>query len=155
MTNPAATIVPVTVRARRSLAHRPSEILAAYGDIRRRVRWQADPEEIFVLESHDFRVGGVDHFVYRSRHYPSLNGTVRYERIEDDGLVYTRSLADEDGRTMAISVVSWSLQPCPAGTEVTIAEHTTSLDGSPPIEGSEYRLKTLLDRLSFHLSNCG
>lgn len=155
MTSPAITIVPVTVRASRALAHRPDEILAAYGDIRRRVRWQADPEEILVLEAHDFRIGGTDHFVYRSRHYPGLLGTVRYERIEDEVLVYTRTLADEDGRTVAISVVSWALQPCAAGTEVTIAEHTTSLDGSAPIEGSEYRLQTLLDRLSIELANFG
>jgi uncharacterized protein YndB with AHSA1/START domain len=152
VTDRASTIVPVTVQAQRALDHQASEVLAAYGDVDRRVRWQADPEEIFVLESHDFRVGGIDHFVYRSRHYPNLVGTVRYERIEDHCLVYTRRLADADDRTVTISVVSWRLRPCSNGTEVIIAEHTTSLAGSIPIQGNEYRLKTMLDRLGFHLS---
>ena len=151
--HPTATIVPVTAQLRRFIDRAPSEVFAAYRDIDRRVRWQPDPEEIIVLESHDFQVGGVDRFLYRSRHYPSLAGMVRYERIIDDEcMVYTRRLSDTGDRTLAVSVVSWSLRPKGSGTEITLAEQTTSLDGSAPIEGSKYRLATMLDRLAAHLT---
>ncbi len=148
-------IVHDTLRFERTLAQPPHVVFAAYADIDQRVIWSAPSfDEIVVFESHDFTVGGVDHFICGLKDSPGFAGTTRYEHIVDGELiVFTERLVTTDGELLAMSLVTWSVTlDDKSGTVLTITDQVTSAAGDGPIDGSRHGYAAMLDQLDGHLS---
>ncbi len=151
-------IVHDTLRFERILRQPPQVVFAAYADIDQRVIWSApSAEEIVVFESHDFVVGGVDHFICGLRDSPGFAGTTRYEYIVDDEvIVFDERLVTTAGDLLAMSLVTWAITPADGGGGVlTITDQVTSAAGDGPIDGSRHGYTAMLDQLDAHLSKLG
>jgi len=147
-------IVPVMREFERKFEQSPEVIFDAYADIDQRAQWCRHFDEVVLFDSHDFQVGGTDHFVRRTPEHPKVAGTVRYEHIEDnERIVFTERDVDSHGRLRTISVVTWTFLPSGTGTLLAITDQTTSIVGSRPIEGRAYEYEVMLDRLTQHLSD--
>lgn len=152
MQAPPTIIVPVTIRAEREFASTPEELFAAYAEINQRVRWIRPFGQPIEFESHDFRSAGLDHFTSGPRGNAALSTTTRYEHIVDNqSIVFTNRLESSSEELVAISLVSWSIAPSKTGTLLAIADQTTSVAGSRPIEGARHRYEAMFDRLAHHL----
>lgn len=148
-------VVHDTLRFERTMAHPPNVVFAAYADIDQRVVWSApSDDEIVIFESHDFAVGGLDHFICGLKESPNFAGTTRYEHIVDnDVIVFSERLATTDGDLLAISLVTWAVTPADSGeTTLTITDQVTSAAGDSPVEGSRHGYNATLDQLDKHLS---
>ena len=144
-----------TLRFERTLAQPPHVVFAAYADIDQRVIWSAPSfDEIVVFESHDFVVGGVDHFICGLKDSPGFAGTTRYEHIVDgEVIVFTERLVTTAGDLVAMSLVTWSVTLDDDGrTVLTIIDQVTSAAGDGPIDGSRHGYAAMLDQLAAHLS---
>lgn len=151
----AVQIAHATLTFERRLAHPPEIVFAAYADVDQRVLWSApSDDEIVVFHDHDFRVGGVDHFLCGLKTEPSFSGTTRYENIvADHSIVFTERLVSNDDVLLAMSLVTWAIQPAGAdATTLTITDQVTSTAGDGPIEGSRHGYAAMLDQLTKHLS---
>ncbi|MDH3680550.1 MAG: SRPBCC domain-containing protein [Acidimicrobiia bacterium] len=152
--DPYPAIVPVTIQVERNLRQRPELVFDAYADVDQRVRWRASSDEPVVFQSHDFRVGGTDHFVRGLPGSPSCAGTTCYEHIAtNERIVFTERFVDSGDQLLAISVVTWTIAPSGTGALLIITDQTTSVVGSGPIEGSRYAYQVMLDRLARHLAD--
>lgn len=150
---PLPAVVPVDLRLSRLLEHPPARVFAAYADIERRSQWRPPPDEVVEFRSHDFRQGGTDHFFEQPPSMPSVEGITFYEQIDPySRIVFTERYFDSDERPIAISIVTWTMDRCGAGTQLMITDQTTSIVGSGPIEGSRHACDTMLDRLAQHLA---
>ena len=130
-------------------------MFAAYAEIDQRVIWSApSDDEIVIFESHDFAVGGVDHFICGRKESPSFAGTTRYEHIVDgEVIVFTERLVTTAGDLLAMSLVTWAVTPDDGGgTVLTITDQVTSAAGDGPIVGSRHGYAAMLDQLDAHLS---
>lgn len=148
-------VVHDTLRFERVLAHPPDVVFAAYADVDQRVLWSApSDDEIVIFESHDFAVGGVDHFICGLKESPSFAGTTRYELIVDDEvIVFSERLVATNGDLLAMSLVTWAVTPDGKGaTVLTITDQVTSAAGDGPIHGSRDGYNAMLDQLDAHLS---
>lgn len=148
-------IVHDTIRFERTLAQPPHVVFAAYADIDQRVIWSApSDDEIVIFESHDFAVGGVDHFICGRKESPSFAGTTRYEHIVDDEtIVFSERLVTTVGDLLAMSLVTWAVTPDGGGgTVLNITDQVTSAAGDGPIAGSRHGYTAMLDHLDAHLS---
>ncbi len=151
----STAIVHDTIRFERTLAQPPHVVFAAYADIEQRVIWSApSDDEIVIFESHDFAVGGVDHFICGLRESPSFAGTTRYEHIVDgEVIVFSERLITTAGDLLAMSMVTWAVKPdVEGGTVLTITDQVTSTTGDGPIDGSRHGYTAMLDQLDAHLS---
>jgi uncharacterized protein YndB with AHSA1/START domain len=149
------SVVHDTLRFERTLDHPPDVVFAAYADIEQRIVWSApSADEIVIFESHDFAVGGVDHFICGPKESPTFGGTTRYEHIVDDEvIVFSERLVTTDGDLLAMSLVTWVIAPNDAGgTVLTVTDQVTSAAGDGPIEGSLHGYNAILDHLAAHLS---
>jgi uncharacterized protein YndB with AHSA1/START domain len=147
-------VVPVMREFERKLKQSPEIVFDAYADVDHRAQWCCHSDEVVVFDSHDFQVGGTDHFVRRSPDHPKVAGTIRYEHIEDnERIVFTERVVDSHGRLHTISVVTWTFVPSGTGTLLAITDQTTSIVGSRPIEGRSYEYEIMLDRLTRYLSD--
>ncbi len=148
-------IVHDTLRFERTLSHPPNVVFAAYADIDQRVAWSApSADEVVIFESHDFVVGGVDHFICGLKDSPEFAGTTRYEHIVDgEVIVFSERLVTTAGDLLAMSLVTWSIAPGEIGTTVlTIIDQVTSVAGDGPVDGSRQGYIAMLDQLEKHLS---
>lgn len=146
--------VPVTIRLEQQLDHEPALVFDAYADVDQRAQWGPPPGEIVVFRSHDFRIGGTDHFVRGARPSPRISGTTHYEQIVDNERVaFVERLVDSDDQLLTMSLVTWTIAPSETGTLLAVTDQTTSVFGSRPIEGWKYRYTVMLDRLTQHLAN--
>lgn len=154
MSDPLPTVVPVTIRVDRQLDHVPEVVFDAYADIDQRAQWNARVDEVVVFESHDFQVGGTDHFARSPLNGQSLSGITRYEHIvQNECLVFTERLVNSNDQLLAISLITWLIAPSETGARIDITDQTTSVVGSRPIEGTRYRYEVMLDRLTRHLAD--
>jgi len=148
-------VVHDTLRFERALPHPPNIVFAAYADVDQRVLWSApSDDEIVLFESHDFTVGGVDHFICGLKDSPQFAGTTRYEHIVDDEvIVFSERLVTTAGDLLAMSLVTWAVSLSEGGgTLLTITDQATSAAGDGPIEGSRHGYTAMLDQLDAHLS---
>ncbi len=148
-------VVHETLRFERTLAHPPNVVYAAYADVDQRVAWSApSDDEIVIFESHDFTVGGVDHFICGLKESPNFAGTTRYELIVDgEVIVFSERLVTTDGDLLAMSLVTWAVASDDhGGTLLTITDQVTSAAGDGPIRGSRDGYTAMLDQLEAHLS---
>jgi uncharacterized protein YndB with AHSA1/START domain len=149
-------VVHDTLRFERTLKHHPPDVVfAAYADIGQRVLWSApSADEIVVFESHDFTVGGIDHFICGLRDAPGFAGTTRYEHIVDgEVIVFSERLVTTTGDLLAMSLVTWTLTPDDhGGTVLTITDQVTSTAGDGPVEGSRHGYTAMLHQLDTYLA---
>jgi uncharacterized protein YndB with AHSA1/START domain len=148
-------IVHDILRFERTLAQPPHVVFAAYADIDQRVVWSAPSiDEVVIFESHDFAVGGVDHFICGLKDSPGFAGTTRYEHIvEGEVIVFSERLVTTAGDLLAMSLVTWAVTPDDGGGSVlTITDQVTSAAGDGPIIGSRHGYTAMLDQLDAHLS---
>lgn len=150
MSNP---VVHETLRFERRLSQPPSTVFAAYADIDQRTIWSAPSDDIVIFESHEFAVGGIDHFICGPKEDPGWAGTTRYEHIVDgEMIVFTERLTTTAGHLLAMSLVTWAVTPDNAGgTLLTITDQVTSAAGDGPIDGSRHGYNVVLDQLDTHL----
>jgi uncharacterized protein YndB with AHSA1/START domain len=148
-------VVHDTLRFERTLNHPPDVVFAAYADIEQRIVWSApSADEIVIFESHEFAVGGVDHFICGPKESPSFVGTTRYEHIVDgEVIVFSERLVTSGEDLLAMSLVSWVIAPNDAGgTVLTVTDQVTSAAGDGPIDGSRHGYNAILDQLGTHLA---
>ncbi len=144
-----------TLTFERHFPHPAPAVFDAYADIDQRVVWSAPSEnEIVIFESHDFTVGGTDRFLCGLKEAPSFAGITRYHAIIDGAMiVFTEHLTALDDRVLAISLVTWTVEPDRDGAKLTIVDQVTSLSGSGAIEGSRHGYTAMLDQLERHLGH--
>ncbi len=152
MSTPCHLLVSVTFRVERHLNNPTGVVFDAYADIDQRERWIVPANEALVYESHDFRVGGSDHYLRSRRDAPRYTGTTQYELIDNHCIVFTERLVDADDQLLNISVVAWAINEANTGTHLVITDQTASVVGSRPIEGGQHRYEIMLDRLAQQLT---
>ena len=148
-----------TIRLERTFPHPPDRVFRAYADVDERCRWSAPSDDEYVtFEAHDFRVGGTDRFTCGLRVDPTaagttFGGTTRYESIVDDHhIVFTERLVDTEGELVAMSLVSWIVEPVGGSSRLVVIDQVTSVAGDGPIDGSRHGYAAMLDQLDRHLS---
>ncbi len=148
-----------TIRLERIYSHSAARVFRAYADVDERARWSAPSDDEYVsFDEHDFRVGGVDRFTCGRRSDPTasgttFSGTTRYESIvDDDHVVFTERLVTADHELLAMSLVTWAVEPVDDGCRLTIVDQVTSFAGDGPIEGSRHGYRAMLDQLQRHLA---
>ena len=151
MTGPTGPLAHDTIVLTREFPHSPARVFTAYADVEQRLVWSAPSAEEFVeFDSHDFRIGGTDEFRcgMREARDSSFRGVTRYEDIVDDAyLVFTERLVSASDDLLAMSLVTWAIEPTTAGCRVTITDQVTSVQGDGPIEGSRHGYGAMLDQL--------
>ncbi len=146
-------VVHDTIHLERDLPHSAEAVFRAYADVDERSRWSApSDDEVIIFSSHDFRVGGVDHFLCGHRTDPSFAGTTRYEHIDDTHIVFTERLVDGSEQLLAVSLVTWAITPIGSGCRLLVTDQVASVAGQGPIDGSRDGYSAILDRLASHLA---
>ena len=145
-----------TIRLERTFPHQPDRLFRAYADVEERTQWSAPSADEFVsFHSHDFREGGIDRFTCGLRDgTATFDGTTRYESISADRhIVFTERLTAAGGGLLAMSLVTWKLDPAEGGSRLTIVDQVTSFAGDGPIEGSRHGYGAMLDQLDRYLDD--
>ena len=156
MTDATDRLAHETIVLGREFPHSPARLFAAYADVEQRAVWSAPSAEEFVeFDTHDFRVGGVDEFRCGLRDAPesTFAGTTRYEDIVDDAcLVFTERLVTAAGELLAMSLVTWAIEPTDVGSRLAITDQVTSVQGDGPIDGSRHGYTAMLEQLDRFLT---
>ncbi|MEV0947496.1 SRPBCC domain-containing protein [Rhodococcus sp. NPDC049939] len=137
-----------TVVVARSYAVLPDKIFAAYADVERRASWTAPEGHEVVYESTSFDVDGVDDFRCGPVGQAELTGRVRYLDIKEDVRIIYSEAISLNSEPLAISLVTWSLDPDDIGTEVTVVSQICSFVGDDMITGTREGLSAALDNLA-------
>ncbi len=146
-----------TIVLSHEFSHSAARVFAAYADVEQRRVWSAPSAEEFVeLDAHDFRVGGVDEFRCGLSDTPesTFAGTTRYEDIVvDEYFVFTERLVSAAGTLLAMSLVTWAIEPTATGCRLTITDQVTSVQGDGPIDGSRHGYAAILEQLDRFLAD--
>ncbi|MFR9753667.1 SRPBCC domain-containing protein [Nocardia sp. 004] len=137
-----------TVEVARSYPVSPDKIFAAYADVERRASWTAPEGHEVVYVNTSFDVDGVDDYRCGPIGQAELTGRVRYLDIEEGvRIVYSETIS-LGSQPLAISLVTWSLDPNDIGTEVTVVSQVCSFVGDDMIAGTREGLSMALDNLA-------
>ncbi|WP_028478586.1 SRPBCC domain-containing protein [Nocardia sp. CNY236] len=142
------TLTHSTVEVARSYPASPDKIFAAYADVERRASWTAPDGHEVVYVTSSFDVDGVDDFQCGPVGRAELTGRVRYLDIKEGvRIVYSETIS-LGSEPLAISLVSWSLDPSDIGTEVTVISQICSFVGDDMIAGTREGLSMALGNLA-------
>ncbi|RVW05170.1 SRPBCC domain-containing protein [Rhodococcus xishaensis] len=142
------TLSHSTVEVARSYPVSPDKIFAAYADVERRASWTAPEGHEVVYVNTSFDVDGVDDFRCGPVGQAELTGRVRYLDIKEGVRVVYSETISLDSEPLAISLVTWSLDPNDIGTEVTVVSQICSFVGDDMIAGTREGLSMALDNLA-------
>jgi uncharacterized protein YndB with AHSA1/START domain len=130
----------------------PDRVFAAWASIEAKSQWFGDDAEVEAIDEHtlDFRIGGGEHltakavgsvYEFRSRYY---------DIVENERMVWAYEMY-VDGRRMSVSVGTVELTPVPGGTQLTMTEQGTYLDGLDTSEQREAGTREFLGSLAKYL----
>ncbi|PID96053.1 MAG: hypothetical protein CSA84_06790 [Actinomycetales bacterium] len=142
-----------TVELTRDLTSPPEEVFAAYADLDARTEWVAPEGQEMVYSDGSFRKNGTDKFKCGPTGQAEMDGQVRYVEIDKDTrIVYLESMTMGTD-PVAVSLVSWQLDPSTKGTRLTVVSQVCSYIGDDIVEGTREGLGATLDQLSKYLEN--
>jgi uncharacterized protein YndB with AHSA1/START domain len=144
------SVLHTTFTLERTYPKKPDRVFAAWADPATKARWFAGPGSEHDL---DFRPGG------RETVRRAGNGddpTLRFESVYQDivpgrRIVYASTLFTND-RPATVSLTTVQLRPSADGTQLTLTEQGTYLDGLEPPAWREQGTGEWLDALTRELS---
>lgn len=136
----------------RDLPFPPEEVFAAYRDPGRRAQWAAPPGDGMEILESGFEPAGTDRFRCGPVGNLHIEGTVVYLDIVDGRRIIFAERVADGGRPIAMSLVTWLLEPSETGTHLVLLTQVTSLVGDEMVEGSRNGRDISLDNLEQHLS---
>jgi uncharacterized protein YndB with AHSA1/START domain len=142
-----------TIRLERTFAVPPHRVFDAYADPSKRVRWVVpSAAEVLIYSTTDFSVGGTDDFICGPRNDPAFTGTTRYEHIETDAVIVCHERLHDSGRLISLATISWTFDPTPEGTRLTLVDQVAAFDSKQIVTGHRVGHTAALTNLTALLS---
>jgi uncharacterized protein YndB with AHSA1/START domain len=132
----------------------PALVFRALSDPAAKARWFAGGEGYTVTErAMDVRPGGRERLGGRWQNgMTTLFDAVYFDVVANSRLVYAYEM-HLSGRKISVSLATMQLKPVGAGTELTVTEHGSFLDGYDDAGSREHGTGILLDRLGASLKS--
>lgn len=148
---PAARVTQRTLRVQGEVPAPTHRVWQAYADVRERQTWAAPPGEAVIYDRSDFSVGGLDEYRCGPPHDLANLVTVRYHDIVPDRGFLSCEVLRRHGRTVATSILDWTLEPVGPATTVVATVQVASTVGPALIQGFRNGHARTLDSLREHL----
>lgn len=142
------TLKHSTVEVARDFSAPPEKIFSAYADVESRADWSAPAGHEMIYHDSSFEVGGTDTYRCGPIGQADLDGHVRYLEISKDSRVVYVETMSLGSNPIAISLVTWQIDPLETGSRLTLVSQICSFVGDDMVEGTREGLNLMLDNLA-------